>query len=55
MDKNLSASDYIEQTDTQYISSGNTMVEIVAHFTKGRSYEDIIKDALRRELSVSVV
>lgn len=51
MDKDTAVSDYIEQTDTQYIISGNTTVEVVAHFTKGKTYEDIVKDALQREFS----
>jgi hypothetical protein len=51
MDKDTAMADYVERTDTQYVISGNTEVEVVAHFTKGKSYEDIIKEALRREFS----
>jgi len=38
-------------TDTMYIKSGNTTVEVVAHFSDERTYEDIIKAALKREFS----
>jgi len=51
MDKDTAAAEYIESTDTQYILSDSTEVEVVAHFTKGKSYEDVIKEALRREFS----
>jgi len=38
-------------TDTMYIKSGNTTVEVIAHFSDERTYEDIIKAALKREFS----
>ena len=51
MDKDTNTSDYIDQIDTQYIISSNTTIEVIAHFTKGKTYEDIIKNALKREFS----
>ena len=37
--------------NTMHIKSGNTAVEVIAHFSDERTYEDIIKAALKRELS----
>jgi len=37
--------------NTIYIKSGSTTVEVAAHFTGDKTYEDIIKTALRREFA----
>ena len=36
-------------TNSTYLKIGNTTVEVVAHFSSERTYEDVIKAALRRE------
>jgi hypothetical protein len=38
-------------TDTMYIKSGKTTVKVISHFSGERTYEDIIKSALKREFS----
>ena len=38
-------------TDTMYIKSGKTTVKVISHFSDERTYEDIIKAALKREFS----
>ena len=38
-------------TDTMYIKSGKTTVKVISYFSDERTYEDIIKAALKREFS----
>jgi hypothetical protein len=39
-------------THTMYIKSGNTTVEVVAHFIGDKTYEEVVKDTLRRKFAV---
>jgi len=43
---------YIEKTSkVRYREIGNTTFEVVSHFSTKRKYEDIVKNALIREMS----
>ena len=39
-----------EHTETRYIKVGNTTVEVVSHFSGTKTLDEVIKDALRREV-----
>jgi len=51
MDKDQPKAIQSDNSQTIHIKSGSTTVEVVAHFIGNRTYEEVIKAALRREFS----
>ena len=49
--ENIIITETPENINVQYIKSGNTTVEVVSYFPSKRTYDDVIRDALRREFA----